>query len=774
MKIEVFLVLVVTLILWHLLLPFVNSLNLPLDRTYGIISRLVIDQRNPLTNYVIYLILFLSPSFVILCFLFLQGRFTKLLNFNKWRLLLHKIVNSQFIPVISFLAIACWIMNIKHQPMTGSDGSFAQDGFHFGEAVGLSATFLEDPKLFYDKAYLIIHGFGLNVIPGVIGLVLGGDDKDIAIAGLVVDAHYTISTIFAFLIMLEIAAYISYRSKWKLFLIFTLVYFALHRVVIASLDRDVIFLIQIFLAIRWMRLELSEEPGFKSRYRQIIYPAILGFSIPLSFLYVYDRAIYFMFLLVYLFAYFAVVKGVRFSLKTGLFAFASILLSCFIFSWTFGFSYLPTTIEQILYWSKYSGLFTGWAYPKINIRFTELQNWLAIFLQSCCLTILCLRFYSERSTKGTSFKTFLNKNGVEIFLLMCAVVTMRVALGRSQDWYLTSRGFFSIFSFVTIISQPLIHRKASLPSFSSGFITVLIFCSFFNMESVAAAVDVFGMVNYPSSVKAILSKTNTELLNPSYLEAAEQIENDIAGQSCFYTLTSEGVWYRMLSMRPCSRYWNLLYSTSTESQKELIEEIQAERPKIILYSNQFWSNAIDGVPKETSHLLVHQYVWQYYRPYKMLNDNWFWIRRESDGKLSNLFELNANEVIGSFEKLQSLDSNQKLDVLASGWSVLPEKSISEQNTVFLTYSTVNSPNDFNFLGVGLVSVDQYDVATMLNSVRAVHSGWNISFNKLNLPPDEVVLRAWAYNPEDYKLYEIPSSSLKVVEGELPTAKRRTS
>ena len=221
-------------------------------------------------------------------------------------------------------------------------------------------------------------------------------------------------------------------------------------------------------------------------------------------------------------------------------------------------------------------------------------------------------------------------------------------------------------------------------------------------------------------------------------------------------------------MKPCSKYWYLLYSTSIESQKELVRELQAEKPNIILYSNQFWSNSIDGVPKETSHLLVHQYIWQHYRPYKMLNGNWFWIHRE-DEELLNLF-VTSDKVIGLFEGLQ-MDSNQ-IDVLASGWSIVGKEN-SEEGTVFITYNLIDSPNNLKFLGVGSVSTERYDVATALNKVSAIHSGWNISFNRLNVPPENVLLRAWAYNPEDHKLYEIPSASPKLVKGELPTAKRIT-
>jgi len=67
---------------------------------------------------------------------------------------------------------------------------------------------------------------GINVLPGAIGLTLGGNNKDIAITGLVVDAQNTLANIVAFLILIEISNYISKKYKWSIFLVFTLVYFS--------------------------------------------------------------------------------------------------------------------------------------------------------------------------------------------------------------------------------------------------------------------------------------------------------------------------------------------------------------------------------------------------------------------------------------------------------------------------------------------------------------------------------------------------------------------
>jgi hypothetical protein len=663
--------------------------------------------------------------------------------------------------------------------MVGSNGNFVQDGFHFGEKIGLSWTFMQNPTDFYNKSYLMINGFGINVLPGAIGLTLGGNNKDIAITGLVVDAQNTLANIVAFLILFEISNYISKKYKWKVFLLFVLVYFSLNNLLILIQDRDLIFLIQVFLSIRWLRLELNQDASTKFNYNHVIYPLSLGFSIPVSLLYAYDRATYFIFVFVFLFVYFAITKGRRFYLNWGLVAVVSILLTCLLFTLIFGFRYLPVSIEHLLYWSKYSGLFTSLPYPEINVSLTNLVNWLSIFLQSCSITILCLKFRYERLILGNSFRGFLSEHSVSIFMLLCALLYMRVALGRSDTGHIMSSGFFSIFSFASILSRHFVQQKLSGISFSSVIVTSIIIASLVNMNSVAAAVNVFGMLSYPSLEKSIFSKDNSELVNPDRLKAANQIKDELVGQSCFYTLPSDGIWYRILSMKPCSKYWYLIYSSSVESQNELVRNLEEEKPKIILYSYPFLPNAsipngIDGVSKETSHLLVHQYIWRNYRPYKILYGSWFWIRRQPTVKLSNLLVPLPNEIHGYFEELKPLNNNYQLDVSASGWYILNNENTSNQKVVFITYSSLSSPNDIEFINVGLASADRYDVALNINKSSALRSGWSISFNKLNLPPENMVIRAWAYNPKDYKLYEIPSypPSLKTVKGELLNDKTR--
>jgi len=46
--------------------------------------------------------------------------------------------------------------------------------FTLEKKIGLSWTFMQNPTDFYNKSYLMINGFGINVLPGAIGLTLGG------------------------------------------------------------------------------------------------------------------------------------------------------------------------------------------------------------------------------------------------------------------------------------------------------------------------------------------------------------------------------------------------------------------------------------------------------------------------------------------------------------------------------------------------------------------------------------------------------------------------
>ncbi|MUL36693.1 hypothetical protein [Gloeocapsopsis dulcis] len=755
----------ITLTCWWILLSYVNSLDLHLRNTYGVISRVVIEDRSPFTNIAIYLILFLIPSLVILLIDAALYNTTKVkFKLQQIKVFFIKIFESKtYLPLLLLTLIGCWILNATQPMMTPG---LVNDGFHYGEKIGLSIAFLNNPKNFFNEAYVLIHGFGLNVLPGIIGFYIGGYEKDVAASFFALYSQFLLAIIFSFAILFELAAYISKDNKWKVLFLLSLVYFALYNIILAPIDRDTVFFIQAFLTIRWLRL--IAESNFKNSKNlsfNFIYPGLIGFSIPLSIFYVYDRATYFIAIYLCLLGYVAIVKDKRFFIKTFLISIASLLLSSLFFSFILGFNFLPVSLSQITYWAKFSGLFTSLPYPTIRISILEILNWLPIFLQSITLSILLLKLRVECFGFGKKIQVFLLENGVTIFLLLCAMLMMRVALGRSDGGHIVSPGFFAVFSFIVAIAKTSSIQNIYTNYWFTTLTSFIVICSFINLSSVTNATDIFNLRNYPLLAQSLLTSTNSELINPQYQEAAMQLKEDIGTQQCFYTLTSEGIWYRIFQLKPCSKYWYLIYSTSTSSQQELVKDLQQQKPRIILYSNKSLGNGIDGVAKETSHLLVHQYIWQNYRPYKYINDNWFWISRETETELSEILVPKSN-TIGFFDRLTSLESNNKLDVMASGWSLLPLAQTPHENAIFLTYNLVDFPTDLKLLSVGSTSIYRPDVVEFTKDTNSLTSGWNLYFNKLNLPLQEKVnIRAWAYNATDQKLHEIPTSSPKTMEGQ---------
>jgi len=754
----------ITFVCWWALLPYVNSLNLHLSNSYGVVSRVVIEERSPFTNIAIYLILFLVPSLFILLI------DTAIYNKTKFKLNLQKLKinfinfseNKIYLPFLVITLIGCWSFNATQHILTAS---LVNDGFHYGEKIGLSLTYLANPKNFFNEAYVMIHGFGLNVLPGIIGFYLGGYEKDIAASFLTLYSQSLLTKILAFAILFELATYISKANKWKILLLFSLVYFAFYNVLLAPVDRDAVFFIQIILTIKWLRLiERNEFQNNKEVNSDFIYAGLIGFSIPLSLFYVYDRATYFIVIYLCLLGYIAFVKDNTFFIKSLLVSIVSLLISCLLFSLILGFNFLPVSLSQIIYWSRFSGLFTSLPYPTIRISLFDILAWLPIFLQSLTLSILLLKFRAECFGFGKKIRVFLLENGITIFLLLCAILFMRGALGRSDGGHILSPGFFAIFSFIVAIAKTFSVQNFYTNYWLATLTVFIVTCSFINLNSVSSATDIFNLGNYPSLAQSLLTSTNSELINPQYQEAALELQDDIQEQECFYTMTSEGIWYRIFQLKPCSKYWYLIYSTSTSSQQELVRDLQRQKPKIILYSNKSLGNGIDGVAKETSHLLVHQYIWQNYRPYKYINDNWFWIYRGTETKLNEML-VPQSSTTGFFDSVTSLESNNNLDVVASGWSLLPSTQIPHENAIFLTYNSVDSPTELQLLSVGSTSVYRPDVVKFTKDVNSLSSGWNLHFNKLNLPPKKSVnIRAWTYNAIDQKLYEIPTSSPKIVEG----------
>jgi hypothetical protein len=755
----------ITLVCWQIVLPTVNTLRLPLNETYGIVSHAVEMGRNPSTNIVIYLLLLLLPCILVVGWIKLREFFRS----NSHQLVKaipsnHLAKRTNLIVIVPILIIV-WILNatvIDPKAIT----SFTNDGFHFGEKIGLTTAYLQSPKLFFTKDYIFIHGFGLNVIPGAIGRWLGGYDFNIAFTVYVVYLQSFLAIAFSFLILNEVAIFLAPRHRWEVLLILSLIYFSLHGILFAFIDRDMMFVIQAYIMLRWLRLSQFPESQYgqpsKPFMRSLLLPFLGAFSIPLSFLYVYDRAVYFVALFICCLIYGLLTTSRQQFFKIFTVSAIGFLSAVTLVSLSFGWQVLPNAIAQVRYWSKVSGLFTGLPYPTITISIGSLINWVPILLQSLTLTLICVQFREECLISGKENRLFLMENYLPIFLLLCAIFYMRVALGRSDGGHLISPGFFAIFAFVACSTHFITKRQLLRISWQSLILATIIATSLVNMNSVFAAVNLKQVSTYPTKVHTLLNSKNSQLLAEDQLVTSRRIVRQVKPDSCFYTLTSEGLWYELFRKPPCSKYWYLIYATTPETQQHVIEDLQQTKPNIILYSGGF-GDVLDAIPKESSHLKVHQYIWQHYRPGRIIKNRWFWVRRANVTPLPGLLIAQPNSATGSFDVVSVPDKGSNL-FSAAGWAIAPNvqpqsdgKKNVQKNAILLTANPVDQPEKIFPINVGRISHDRPDVATHLGRSDALRSGWTIQTNQLSLPNGNFELKAWVYSPVDDKFYQIPQT-----------------
>jgi hypothetical protein len=754
MKIQTFLwVTLATLVSWQVMLPAVNKLKLPLGQTYGIISHAVEMGRNPSTNIAIYLLLLLVPSLIILGWTTLQPCLSKALRQGFARLPHRLISPSKALPLLVIVPITFWILNIT-VPVDGYITGFPKDGFHFGEKIGLTTAYLQSPRSFFDRDYMLIHGFGLNVLPGVLARLVGGQDLSVALTLYVVYLQSFLAIVFSFLILYEVAVFLAPQHRWQALLSLSLLYFALHGTVFGLIDRDTVFLLQAYLALRWLRHQNTSSDHLS--LPSFLYPFFVAFTIPFGILYVYDRASYFIVIFVCALVY-TFITAQRHTPRVLIASLTGFLSAALLLSLSLGFKALPSAIPQIRYWAKVSGLFTGLPYPEIAVSIGSLINWLPILLQTLTLTLLCLQLRHESSTGR--MRDFLKAHYLPIFLLLCAIFYMRVALGRSDAGHLISPGFFAVFAFIAAIGQAVSRHPQFRPSWQNLLLTAGIAACLVNMNSVAAAANLAHLAQYPASIHSLLTQKNTQLLAPDQQAVAQKIQPRLSSQSCFYTLTSEGLWYEILDKPPCSRYWYLIYATTPETQAQVIEDLEKTKPRLILYSGGF-GDVLDDVPKEASHLPVHQYIWTHYRPQRRIQNRWLWIRRSQDTSLDTLLISQPPAPSGYFEEITAPIAASNM-LKAKGWAIDPgrkggeEKKPIPKSVILLTVSPEDQPDQDIPINLGQVSQVRPDVATVIQS--DVLTGWSIDTNQLRLPKGKGTLKAWVYNSVDYKFYQIPKS-----------------
>lgn len=725
-KVNLIAIFTITLATWLILVPFVNSIKIPFgENPNGVISLASINNISPYTDYLKYIILLLTPPLIA----------TLVLNLNQKPLkIILRVINHRYTWIgISSILLLTWLINTPFNQFRIN--STLIDSFHEGEFLGFLPNFIQLKQPFIDT--VLIHGYGVDVLPSWLAKNLATQNNGIALTRLFVNLENVITCVGYFWILWELInlAEIN-KNRLKIFLISCII-FCVFDGIFYKFDgrRGTSFIIQLALTLRFFRI--AESQPKQAQWLSVL----IGASIPSSFFYIYDRAIYFIavYLCASILSLFIDKKTTIIWLRGTLIGIISVTIISIIF---LGFEQINAIISQVLYWGKYGRYISFIPLPPLELSWTSQTFWLSMFFQSAVLVYLILDFKNQE----LKLRPFVQKNTLIILLLTPASVYMRITLDRSDIGHAYHGALITTFLVIYLIYLGYKHQIE--PQLSQLNITPI-------QQSLTVLLLIVIILSEPgfnlvrgmekiTQLPTFLSTPDSKLLKPDYLEAWNTLKPEIEQQSCFFTLTSEGLWYYLFDKPSCSKYSYVLYAKPTVAQQEVIQELNETKPDILLLTNEMWyQNPWDEILKSESASLIYQNVLTTYRPYKTVQSHWFWKRNNQPLKLTQTQSLNGN-----IESLPTQPIHQSDNLSIGGWSILPESS-QPADAVYLSLGKKNQ-----LIAVGQVNIPRPDVVQVLSNPKYEKSGWTIRVPTAILPPGNNQMKVWSYDAKKNQLTQI--------------------
>ncbi|MFM6192603.1 hypothetical protein [Planktothrix sp.] len=729
MKSILVLTLCISITSWIILIPIVNSIKIPFgSHQNGVISLASIENISPYTDYLKYIILLLTPPLIA----------TLVLNINQKPFKkIFQVLNHRYTWIgVSGLLLLVWLINTPFNQFKIS--STLIDSFHEGEFLGFLPNFLQLKQPFINT--VLIHGYGVDVLPSWLAKNLATQNNGIAVTRLFVNLENVITCLGYFWILWELINLANIRKhRLKIFLLSCLL-FCVFDGIFYKFDgrRGTSFIIQLALTLRFFRI--AETQTNQAQWLSVL----IGASIPSSFFYIYDRAIYF--IAVYLFT---CILSLFLPNKTKILwikgTLIGIITASIVSLILLGFDQINAIISQVLYWGKYGRYISFIPLPTLELTWTSQNFWLSMLVQSVVLVYLLLDFKNY----GFKLLPFIQSNYLIILLWVSASVYMRITLDRSDIAHayhgalITAfLGFYLVYLGYKNIIEPQLY-KFNITTLQKTFMLLILATIILTEPGFNLIKGIEKIAQLPQA----LSTPNEALLKPDYLEAWNTLKPEIDQQSCFYTLTSEGLWYYLFNKPSCSKYGYVLYAKPTVAQQQVIQELNETKPNILLLTNEMWyHNPWDLVLKSESAALIYQDVLKTYQPYKTVQSHWFWKRSNQPLKFTQTKLLN-----GSIESIPTQAIHQQDDLLIGGWSILPQQS-KPADAVYLSLGENNQ-----LIAVGQVNIARPDVVQVLSNPKLEQSGWMIRVPTAILSPGNHQMKVWSYDSKTHQLTQIGKS-----------------
>jgi len=712
-----------------ILIPIINSIHVPLSRNKaGIISLANITNTSPYTNYIKFIILFLVPLFLGIIALNIGKK-----QLNKyWRILIF--IRNQLLPSLNnlklysgliFTLIILWAVNKNYDRLDW----ILIDTFHEGEYLGFLPNFLFLKSPFLNS--FMIHGFGLDVLPSLIARQLHNYSNTIAVTRLLRMTQGLIGYLGCYWIIWEIVSSINSTKplKQNIFFFSTILFTLLDGTLFKFFTgvfagRDTLFLLQLALTIRLIRLISINNTN---RTEKLILPVLIGASIPISFLYVYDRAAYFLLIYILVCSLLACFER-RFFYIFFLNSTFGLSISLILETLVLGLDQISEVLSQILFWARYGRYISFNPLPSFN---TETQQIWFYFGFATLTQIFTIIYLVSDYKKYLSLSTFLKKRYLFIVLLFASLVYMRISLDSPDNSdYVGSSSLISVFLAIYLglsLLKTYFENKLSWPGIELLPTPVPVFLIML-IVLLNTAVNPLLSLDKLRRVYVTYRTPDAEVARP-FLLALNAVRPEVSQSSCFFTLTQEGIWYYLLNKPSCSKFSIIFYARTTNAQKTVIREVETTKPSIVLFSSTTRVSTFDGISTADAVPIIYRYFLNHYRPYVLAESQWFWKR--SDKQITFKQSKYPTE-FGNIDTVLGTKIFQGVPALLNGVAFSNQQKPAE--AIYISYGEDNQ---------------------LIEVAKVGDNGkWRASLPTISLPLGQGVIKVWSYVAEGNQLVQI--------------------
>ncbi|MBN1186858.1 MAG: hypothetical protein JXB49_31565 [Bacteroidales bacterium] len=588
------------------ILPFTDQMSIK-----GPLTEIEYNPRNDIYNF-LFIIIF--PSFILVCiYLIKKNYFTHTFRYelSTYRKFSIPITKKHWLFAIMFALIVA--INI---PTYLSSDEYV-DTFHEGESLGTAISYMANMTPYKD--FVFAHGIFQDPLRAVLAFTIF--ERSIGSLRVVESMLKLLSYILLFIVLIKLLSRLSYA--YLSFIIFVILsspvflYFP-RLLIIPTRDITTFLFLYLFLQI----IDYLEDKML-SKFKLAIFAFLFAFISFATFIYSIDRGFYltatYLLISPLIFSLFIIntnyTKSVLFASILGILS-AVLILGYFI-KWDFS-SFVNFVLLEMPKWKDFVD---GKKYP-----FNSPMFLLPIILSSINLWYLGYSFLGgiNSFSKTRFYLTFYFRCHIrEICLFIMSIFYYRSALGRS-DWdhviYSSLISYFlSLYIyFKHILQKSLVKKRINKIICFVTKITVAIFCILATYSVIKY--DLLKW-NFP------INKDDSQFIPENYTNAIEFLESRLDVNDTFFTMTSEAIWYYFLDT-PCpSRFPVVWFAMPMEYQRQVVDDLEKNNVKLILYKNTSFAYQIDGFTSEERLPIITEYIIENYTFLKQVDDNEIWVKR---------------------------------------------------------------------------------------------------------------------------------------------------